>query len=101
MNAAVHLIDGFDEEIVEEVPLLVCDALKEQKTTFTLWFAHTNLLLSHLFPLMVRLSDFDVRDQVPTRARVLDVWHGDHQVIEGGALGLFGLTQLFGGTDAR
>lgn len=43
---------------------------------------------------MVRLSDFDVRDQVPTRARVLDVWHGDHQVIEGGALGLLGLTQL-------
>lgn len=77
----------------------MCDALKEQqnKTTLTLWFAHTNLLLSHLFPLMVRLSDFDVRDQVPARARVLDVWHGDHQVIEGGALGLFGLTQLLEG----
>lgn len=50
---------------------------------------------------MVRLSDFDVRDQVPARARVLDMWHGDHQVIEGGALGLLGLTQLFGGTDTR
>lgn len=50
---------------------------------------------------MVRLSDFDVRNQVPTRARVLDMWHGDHQVIEGGALGLFGLAQLFGGTGMR
>lgn len=46
---------------------------------------------------MVRLSYFDVRDQVPTGACVLDVWHGDHQVIEGGALGLFGLAELLGG----
>lgn len=59
-------------------------------------FAPTEpLTLSHLFSLMVRLSHFDVCDQVPTRARVLDVGHGDHQVVEGGALRLFGLAQLF------
>lgn len=51
----------------------------------------------HLFSLMVRLSHFDVRDQVPTRAGVLDMRHCDHQVIEGGTRGLFGLTQLRGG----
>lgn len=50
---------------------------------------------------MVRLSHFDVCDQVPTRACVLDMWHGDHQVVDGGALCLFGLAQLFGGVAAR
>lgn len=50
---------------------------------------------------MVRLSHFDVRDQVPSRAGVLDVRHGDHQVVEGGALGLLGLAQLLGGAVTR
>lgn len=50
---------------------------------------------------MVRLSHFDVRDQVPACAEVLDVWHGDHQVIEGGALGLLSLAELLGGAVTR
>lgn len=50
---------------------------------------------------MVRLPHLDVRDQVAARACVLDVRHGDHQVVEGGALGLLGLAQLFGRRGGR
>lgn len=52
---------------------------------------------SHLFSLMVGLSHFDVCDQVAACASVQDVRHGDHQVIQRGALSLISSAQLIKG----
>lgn len=63
---------------------------------------HLILILSpHLFSLMVRLSHFDVRDQVPTGASVQDMRHSDHQVIERRALRLLSSAQLMGDKHNR
>ena len=74
---------------------LKCQFSNTEQISFQHSLPRSNSLsFTHLFSLMVRLSHFDVCNQVSTCASVQDVRHRDHQVVKSSALLLLSSTQL-------
>lgn len=54
----------------------------------------SEIIFTHLFPLMVGFSHFDMGYQVSTSTSIQDVRHRDHQVVQRSSLRLFSSAQL-------